>query len=791
MHQPYGVPAFGPAASQSSSQQPAPYATPEVVSPLPPMVLRSLGDRSNEKRKNAALEIEALIKLLTESNNFATVQAIITVLSKDFCTSMNSNYRKGGLVGLAATAIGLHTATSKFLPVLLPPVLHCFDDPESRVRYYACESVYNIAKVSRSAILIYFNPIFEGLTKLFADVDMDVKNGANLLDRLIKDIVTEADSFQVDQFLPVLQSYIRRTNPYIRQLIVGWITLLDSLPDFSLLDYLPDFLDGLLNMLSDSNREIRQAADSALSDFLRELAGSQVLEFGPLISILVLQCQSKERLNRLTSITWLAELTHHPTSGGDAVLPFLPDILSAILYCISDPEKEIRLVAERTNDDLIQLVRDTSNSFELRPLLETLTQELLEKDDVPTKMASLRWINMLKEKRMKDIHGFTVNLLPVLLRTLSDPSDAVVLLDLQILSRISLPVTKDKAKPDGTEEAQFQLVLNAILNLFAQDRQLLETRGSLIIRKLCVLLNAKAVYIRMAEILATYESNQDHEPQSDPSANLQFIGTMVQTLNLILLTASELHDLRTTLTHSLESVQWSSAESDDATSVFCTIFHCWCHNPIATFSLCLLAKAYDLSFLLVQRFSEMRNVTVGFLMQIDKLVHLLESPIFIHLRLQLLNVETPNHALLLKSLYGILMCLPQGEAFRLLNDRLTTVCNLRDNLGVTNSTPPIQSPVDLSVKEGVHEAGPPRLDMKQLLKRFDEVSERHRVVQELRATAGWVIDDGANTQPPSPTAGNQIDSSADPSRRLLKSTEAVSEIVRTSDISRPSIVNHS
>ena len=219
-----------------------------VESPLPPIVQRSLGDRSNEKRKNAALEIEALIKSLQEANNTAVIQSIIAVLSKDFCTSMNSNYRKGGLIGLAATAIGLMQDTKNQLDVLLPPVLHCFDDPESRVRYYACESLYNIAKVSRNSILKHFNQIFEGLAKLFADVDVDVKNGANLLDRLMKDIVTESDSFHVEQFLPLLQTYIRRTNPYIRQLLVGWITVLDSIPDVAMIDYLPDFLDGLFNV---------------------------------------------------------------------------------------------------------------------------------------------------------------------------------------------------------------------------------------------------------------------------------------------------------------------------------------------------------------------------------------------------------------------------------------------------------------------------------------------------------------------------------------------------------------
>lgn len=217
-------------------------------SPLPPVVQRLLGDRSNEKRKNAALEIEALIKSLQEANNTAMIHSIIAILSKDFCTSMNSNYRKGGLIGLAATAIGLMQNCVFFLDSLLPPVLHCTDDPEARVRYYACESLYNIAKVSRSYMLEHFNSIFEGLTKLYADVDVDVKNGANLLDRLIKDIVTESDAFHVEQFLPLLQNYIRRTNPYIRQLLVGWITLLDSIPDISMIDYLPDFLDGLFNV---------------------------------------------------------------------------------------------------------------------------------------------------------------------------------------------------------------------------------------------------------------------------------------------------------------------------------------------------------------------------------------------------------------------------------------------------------------------------------------------------------------------------------------------------------------
>jgi vacuole morphology and inheritance protein 14 len=209
-----------------------------------------------------------------------------------------------------------------------------------------------------------------------------------------------------------------------------------------MIDYLPDFLDGLFNMLSDSNREIRQAADSALSDFLREVRLSKVLEFGPMVSILVSQCNSKERLNRLTAISWLAELIYHPYNGGDALLPYHAEVLGAIMRCLSDAEAEIRQVADRTNGDLLTLVQETGGMFELSPLLDTLTGELLGKDDVPTKMAALRWINMLLEKRKGDMNQFIPDLLPLLLRTLSDSSDAVVLLNVQVLSRISLSHTE-------------------------------------------------------------------------------------------------------------------------------------------------------------------------------------------------------------------------------------------------------------------------------------------------------------------------------------------------------------
>lgn len=798
-----------------------------VESPLPPLVQRSLGDRSYEKRKNAALEIEQLVKSLGEARNVPMIQSVIAVLAKDFCTSMNANYRKGGLIGIAATAIGLMGNARGHLEGLISPVLHCFDDPESRVRYYACESLYNIAKVARGSVLRYFNQVFDGLTKLFADVDVDVKNGANLLDRLIKDIVTESEAFHVEHFLPLLTTYIRRTNPYIRQLLVGWITVLDSVPDISMIDYLPDFLDGLFNMLSDSNPEIRQAADSALSDFLREVRHATVIEFGPLVSILVAQCLSQDRLNRLTSITWIEELIQHPHSGGDALLPHHAVVLGAILHCISDTEEQICLVAERTNSDLLSLVRDTHSGFQLAPLIKTLTEKFLTKDDVPTKMAALRWINMLLEKRRRDMTEFVPQLLPVLLKTLSDASDAVVLFALQVLARISLgdgggsleeegaantaaagngDSTGGVAKDAGDDihggllrgqkdEKHFKLVVNAILGLFVSDRRLLENRGSLVIRKFCVLLDAESVYMLLADVLSAScdvapgpagaapgdeggagaaggrALAEDADAEDDASAvtfSVEFVSTMVQTLNLILLTANELHGLRVLLANAFElngRHYKDNVPSDErpgtrnSVHVFESIFRCWCHSPVATFSLCLLARAYGVAFALVQKFSEL-EVTVGFLMQIDKLVQLLESPVFVHLRLQLLDVESLHHAPLLKSCYGLLMLLPQSDAFRSLNDRLATVCNLRDNLGIS----PALSSAQKKSRPGL-------LSKRQvdLLSHFDAIMDLHRKIRSREAQqlmVGELLHDGVSRASRVTVGSSAVGSSGKGSNRV-------------------------
>jgi len=63
--------------------------------------------------------------------------------------------------------------------------------------------------------------------------------------------------------------------------------------------------------------------------------------------------------------------------------------------------------------------------------------------------------------------------------------------DLQLLSQIS----------KNSEEGYFTSFMVNLLQLFSTDRRLLETRGNLIIRQLCLSLSAERIYRTLADCL--------------------------------------------------------------------------------------------------------------------------------------------------------------------------------------------------------------------------------------------------------------------------------------------------
>lgn len=242
----------------------------------------------------------------------------------------NANARNGGLIGLAGVAIALGQEVATYLDVLIDPILACFRDPDPKTRYFACESFYNIAKVCKGEILVYFNEVFIVLARLASDAEVSVKNGAELLDRLLKDIVCEAaphyvsvyqdmarvrakqdqlassgphadefrlarekaehqrymsaaheqhdvrnttqnKAFSLARLMPLLAERMHVVSPLTRNYLIGWVAVLDSVPDLQLVSYLSVILPRLFQYLSDPNTDVRVATAEVLTNFLHEI----------------------------------------------------------------------------------------------------------------------------------------------------------------------------------------------------------------------------------------------------------------------------------------------------------------------------------------------------------------------------------------------------------------------------------------------------------------------------------------------------------------------------------------
>jgi vacuole morphology and inheritance protein 14 len=284
----------------------------------------------------------------------------------------------------------------------------------------------------------------------------------------------------------------------------------------------------------------------------------------------------------LESLRWIVEFLD---ICPEEVLPFTPKILAHLLPAMASGVESIRQAAGRVNTSLMDYVVSLSDEVELamhppsripappagdrqdgttsaraslsgprdleirsptpgqgRPIARTPTPSLpvpqpeadldyaaavnsltllFLNDHEATRVAALTWLIMLHRKAPRKVLAFNDGTFPALLKTLSDPAEAVVTKDLQLLSQISR----------NSEDDYFTNFMVNLLQLFSTDRKLLETRGNLIIRQLCTSLSPERIYRTLADCI---EKEED----------LEFASIMVQNLNNNLITAPELAELR-------------------------------------------------------------------------------------------------------------------------------------------------------------------------------------------------------------------------------------------------------
>ena len=273
-----------------------------------------------------------MVRDFVRDNNVAGIKKLVIVLGKDLALSQNPNWRKGGLIGLASMGVALQKQLVNYIQDLVPPIVTALVDADTRVKYYATESLYNVLTVARGDSLILLNEIFDVLSKLSADPDLNVQRGVEHIDALMKNIVTECPDFDLDSFMPMLRDRLLTPKAQTRQFMLSWIRLMMVQPNVDMVHYLPEILDGLFVILSEPKPEIRQMCESVLQEFKGQIIEDPSrADFGAMVNILIHHSQSgSEPLVQFTAITWLKEFVNMKRS----LLPYSAGLLTAILPCL-------------------------------------------------------------------------------------------------------------------------------------------------------------------------------------------------------------------------------------------------------------------------------------------------------------------------------------------------------------------------------------------------------------------------------------------------------------------------
>ena len=296
------------------------------------------------------------------------------------------------------------------------------------------------------------------IAKLAADSELSVKNGAELLDRLVKDIVSESaatyisilqysekqetgnssalesetssselpTAFSLAKFIPLLQERIHVINPFTRTFLVSWLTLLDTIPDLELVHYLPSFIGGLFKFLADPNRDVYIATQGLLERFLNEIKRIARLKRG-----------IEESKARST-----ADLKPSPASDSGSMGTDTSATLNKFENAVSDsdsgtahdppnanndgdwvPGQDVQINYSKILDTLLGFVNVSSYTDSEQPS-KTLDGVSKEKEQ-EISIVALRWIDSFFEISPEDILQFVPRLLAQVLPALSSHSDQV------------------------------------------------------------------------------------------------------------------------------------------------------------------------------------------------------------------------------------------------------------------------------------------------------------------------------------------------------------------------------
>jgi len=235
---------------------------------FPPNILKHLNDRNQDKREQAGKDLQAIVAKNLDKKNLVQIEKILNFFQDNYLRSATVANKKTGIEVFVSIVNGFKNHSeeaARLVHRMVLPIVECFNDTEQRIRYNAIKSLYYMCKELQGICMLVFNDVFEQLIGKIADFDEQVKDAASLLNNTLKTIITDSlpssKQFDMRRFMKILTDKMKAVNPFIRVFLIDWINTIDEIPSVTLLVYLPSFLEDLLVMLSDKEKDVRSKAE--------------------------------------------------------------------------------------------------------------------------------------------------------------------------------------------------------------------------------------------------------------------------------------------------------------------------------------------------------------------------------------------------------------------------------------------------------------------------------------------------------------------------------------------------
>lgn len=547
-----------------------------------------------------------------------------------------------------------------------------------------------------------------------------------------KDMEKNDIEFNVKDFLQGLFEKLRTNHPGVRLFVVSWITLIGNIPQLKLIKVLPDVLPWLFNKLGDKTKDVNECSEKFLKMVQNNIDKNyesyynkcpDILE--KIIGLIITNCMSTCEETRQFAYEWLNMMLE---KYNNILIVYLKSSKNDLHNSLSNSASNQYKVMNSSlpmnykrgkNSDQIVInnitytpnssipkppifvgpVMNIQNEMEfnyMRVIHSKYSQSGKTSDTIIKQIPHKLFANVLEmiltqknEKKLSETNGSLksiIELIPVdtpgiditllgdVLRNTIDSKkessfDLVLTWSELLFKKFQDKMFKDAPKfidsftkrfPENNEkmlisivdflcsvaknkEEYIEPVVNKVTEQFLENRTIFNAYGMKIIKMISEKLNVVLVYNYFSDSLSKIK-------------DIDFISEMVLKLNFFLLCEASTKEVRNYL-----------MKYKEEKTFFEKIFKIWSYNPVASLFLCIVAEYFELCFNLILKFGDVK-LDNDYHIQLSKIVQLIESSLFNNIRIRLL--EPMKNIYLVKTLYGILMLLPEGDAYNALENRM-------------------------------------------------------------------------------------------------------------------------